>query len=146
MSKIRSTVRYKTQRERVNMEFQCNEGKVSNAPLPENKLIDLIETCYVTSMTESKANPSISIIDCFLKNILEQLNKHSSTYKYVVSVTSLKSLKDDEDDELEEENFRMTNAVGASWNAKKDGLFNYAVRSAEKPRQQYLVTLVWICK
>ncbi|QLG73257.1 hypothetical protein HG535_0E03410 [Zygotorulaspora mrakii] len=128
------------------MEFQCIEDRAQNAPLPENKLIDLIETCYVTSKNETKSDQNAILVERFLKYILEQLNKHSSLYKYIVSMTCLKSLVDEEDSDSVDGNFTMINSVGTSWNPKKDGLFNYTVRSAERPRQQFLVTIIWVYK
>lgn len=120
------------------MEFQILEDKAANSPLPRLKLIDLIETCYVSTLGECSGDTSL-VVDVFLKKLLEQLNKHSTQYKYVVSMTSLSG--NASGDQVE-----INNAVSASWNSKKDGLFNYTLNDQEPSGKQYLVTLIWISK
>lgn len=132
------------------MEFETNQDKVTNSPIPQDKLIDLIQTSYNSIIAEDHNEQAQSIIDRFLKRILEQLNKHSSLYKYVVSLTTLKTVQESEETHSEgdgsDDNFTMANAVGASWNSKKDGLFNYTVKDEEYPNQQHLVTIIWVSK
>lgn len=113
------------------MEFQILEDKVSNCPIPKAKLIDVIETCHVSAMAEREG----SVGDVFLRKLIEQLNKHSTQYKYVVSMTGLSGSRGE---------LNMESAVSASWNAKKDGLFNYVLGDADG--KQYLVTVIWIAK
>lgn len=122
------------------MEFQVLEDKACNSPIPQVKLIDLIETCYVSAVgEESSSKGGKSILDVFLQRLLEQLNKHSTQYKYVVSVTSLSG-------DAVDDNVEMDNSVSASWNSKKDGLFNYMLNDADPSGKQHLVTLIWISK
>lgn len=132
------------------MEFATNQDKVNNSPIPQDKLIDLIQTSYISTIAEEHSEQAESIIDRFLKHILEQLNKHSSLYKYVVSLTTLKTVQESEEKysggDGSDDNFAMANAVGASWNSKKDGLFNYTVKDEEYPNQQHLVTIIWVSK
>ncbi|QLL32339.1 hypothetical protein HG536_0C05080 [Torulaspora globosa] len=122
------------------MEFQILEDKVSNCPVPKVKLIDVIETCHLSAMAEEGIREgATSVVDVFLRKLLEQLNKHSTLYKYVVSMTSLSA--DGSRGQLS-----MANAVSASWNSKKDGLFNYVLDDAETSGKQYLITVIWIAK
>ncbi|QLQ80597.1 hypothetical protein HG537_0D05980 [Torulaspora globosa] len=116
------------------MEFQVLEDKVLNCPVPKGKLIDVIETCYVSAMASSREE-GMGVGDVFLRKLVEQLNKHSSQYKYVVSMTSLGS-----------DGCPGDCAVSASWNSKKDGLFNYVLADAEPSAIQYLITVIWIAK
>lgn len=117
------------------MEFETGQDKVSNAPLPESKLIELIETCYVAVSASSSQNGG-SLVDDFLKKALEQLVSHSSQFKYVISMTSLKGSPRNGD-------ISMANAVGAAWNSKKDGFYNYTLTGGE---EKYLVSVFWVSK
>lgn len=115
------------------MEFQTGQDKVANAPVSQDKLVELIETSYVAA----GASPGQgSVKDKFLTKVLEQLVQHSSQYKYVISMTSLKG-------EAKDNDVSMSNDIGAAWNSKKDGFYNYTLANND---EKFLVTVFWISK
>lgn len=117
------------------MEFQTGQDKVSNAPVPRDKLIELIERCYVAAGADLSAKDT-PLVDRFLNRALEQLVALSSQYKYIISMTGIDG--DPKNDELS-----MSNVVGSAWNAKKDGFYNYTLTNEE---ERFLVTVFWISK
>lgn len=117
------------------MEFQTGQDKVANAPVSQDKLVELIETSYVAA----GASPGEgSVKDKFLTKFLEQLVQHSSQYKYVISMTSLKGEANPKDYDVS-----MSNDIGAAWNSKKDGFYNYTLANND---EKFLVTVFWISK
>lgn len=113
------------------MDFEIGQEKTSNAPIPRDKLSELIKTSHEKSSIEQ-----------LVTSVLEQLNSHSSLYKYVVSVTTLETGSEN----VSNEACMMSNAIGASWNSRKDGLFNYELPDNEREGVKHLITVIWIAK
>ncbi|CAR27086.1 hypothetical protein ZYGR_0I03600 [Zygosaccharomyces rouxii] len=119
------------------MNFETGQDKTSNAPIPKDKLSELIKSTY--DNLERSGNASV---DQLLKSLLEQLNSHSSLYKYIVSISTLETGSET----IDSENCTMSNAIGASWNSRKDGLFNYDLPDNEHRGVKHLVTVIWVAK
>lgn len=81
--------------------------------------------------------------DSFIKEIIDGLNKISSNYKYIVSVTKIEKTDSEVNDTGvgNEMNVKIENTVGTSFNQNKDGLFNYRLSVDGK---NYLITIIWI--
>ncbi|AQZ10221.1 TDA2 (YER071C) [Zygosaccharomyces parabailii] len=118
------------------MEFETSQDKTSNSPIPRDKLAALIRSTYTTLQEQGTAS-----VDQLLQRVLEHLNAHSSFYKYIVSVTTLESRLEPHNSE----DCTMSNAIGASWNSRKDGLFNYDLPDEQKG-VKHLVTVIWVAK
>ncbi|CAI4038544.1 hypothetical protein SMKI_05G1550 [Saccharomyces mikatae IFO 1815] len=127
---------------KMSLEVEIKDGKSENSPLPEEKLVSLIQESYdslrdsheIDSSTEPISNPLIKLV-------LEKLERHSSLYKYIVSVTTL-----DVGDLNEGANdFSLRNDTGASWQSKRDGIFNYKLES-QNNNTCYLITILWLHK
>lgn len=119
------------------MDFEIGEAKASNAPIPEDKLSELIKTTY-----ENLKENGDSSVDKLLQKLLTQLNSHSSFYKYIVSISTLET----KGESTSNENCNMSNAIGASWNPRKDGLFNYNLSDDADSNIKHLVTVIWVAK
>lgn len=119
------------------MNFETGQDKTSNAPIPRDKLSELIRLTY--EKLEKNGNASK---DQLLRSLLEQLNSHSSLYKYIVSISTLET----QPEAADAENCTMSNAIGASWNSRKDGLFNYDLPDNERRGVKHLVTVIWVAK
>lgn len=119
------------------MEFEAHQDKTSNAPIPREKLSELIRSTYADLKGEDG-----TLINELLKKILEQLNTHSSFYKYIVSITTLENRSE----HLSSDECTMSNAIGASWNSRKDGLFNCDLPDKEHEGVKHLVTVLWVAK
>lgn len=107
-------------------------NKSDNGPLTVSKLTALIEDEFnkVDTSTETHS-------DELIKCLLQTLSKHSSQFKYIVNLAVVDIIGDD--------GINIENKFGASWNAKKDGLFNHIVAD-EKSNKQYVFTIAWISK
>lgn len=117
------------------MNLEIKENSLDNAPLPEEKLLDLINFTY----GEIQNDNSVFITDDLIQKILEMLNKHSSLYKYIVSVTTVNNVSDQND-------LKISNTFGASWSPKKDGQFSCGIKDENDSSIQYLVSIIWISK
>ncbi|EJS43970.1 YER071C [Saccharomyces arboricola H-6] len=126
----------------MTMEIEIKDGRSDNLPLPKDKLVALIQESYDTIGVNNEDGPSTKPnSNTLIKSILEKLEKHSSLYKYVASVTTLYI------GELDEvsKNFSLKNDIGASWQSKKDGIFNHKLEDKNNNRC-YLITILWLHK
>ncbi|QHS72857.1 Tda2p [Saccharomyces paradoxus] len=124
------------------MQIEIKDGRSDNSPLPEEKLVWLIQESYDSLRDDNETDPSTkSISNLLIKLVLEKLEKHSSLYKYIVTVTTL------DIGELSggTANFSLKNDTGASWQSKKDGIFNYKLED-ENDAKCYLMTILWLHK
>lgn len=129
-------------KDRMTMEIEIHDGRSDNSPLPQEKLISFIQESHDTIRDDNETDLSTKpLSNPLIKSILEKLEKHSSLYKYIVSVTTL---------DLEEpteggSKFSFKNDIGASWQSKKDGIFNYKLEDVDGKRC-YLITILWLHK
>lgn len=124
------------------MQIEIKDGRSDNSPLPEEKLVLLIQESYDSLRDDNETDPSTkSISNLLIKLVLEKLEKHSSLYKYIVTVTTL------DIGELSggTANFSLKNDMGASWQSKKDGIFNYKLEDKDDAKC-YLMTILWLHK
>lgn len=106
------------------------DDKSSNSPLTAPRLIDLIESQFSESQVSA---------DTLIQHILESLNKHSSQYKYIVSVTSI-DIPTESPSSCE-----IDNKFGASWNAKKDGFLTHVLEDKHAGKN-HVVSVAWLSK
>ncbi|CAI4878459.1 CHS_3a_G0015160.mRNA.1.CDS.1 [Saccharomyces cerevisiae] len=126
----------------MSMQVEIKDGRSDNSPLPERKLVTLIQESYDSLKDDNEINLSTeSTSNLLIKLVLEKLEKHSSLYKYIASVTTLNI------EGLNEENanFSLKNDIGASWESKKDGIFNYKLED-KNSNECYLITILWLHK
>ncbi|CAI4060292.1 Tda2p SKDI_05G1480 [Saccharomyces kudriavzevii IFO 1802] len=126
----------------MTVKIEIKDGRSENLLLPKEKLISLVRESYDSIRDNNEIDFSTeSISNALIKLILEKLEKHSSLYKYIVSLTTLNF------EELTEEgiNFSLKNDIGASWQSKKDGMFNYKLEDKDNNRC-YLITILWLHK
>ncbi|KAL3232921.1 Topoisomerase I damage affected protein 2 [Nakaseomyces bracarensis] len=103
------------------------QNKSDNSPLTVDKLISVIEEKF------EQVDKSSS--DEIIKELLQSFSKHSSQFKYIVNLTIV-----DVSNAVD-----IENKFGASWNAKKDGLFNHIIVD-KVSNKQYVFTVVWVSK
>ena len=119
----------------MSMQIEIKDGRSDNSPLPERKLVTLIQESYDSLKDDNEINLSTeSTSNLLIKLVLEKLEKHSSLYKYIASVTTLNI-----------EGLNEENAIGASWESKKDGIFNYKLED-KNSNECYLITILWLHK
>ncbi|CAI4060379.1 hypothetical protein SKDZ_05G1480 [Saccharomyces kudriavzevii ZP591] len=126
----------------MTVKIEIKDGRSENLLLPKEKLISLVQESYDRIRDNNEIDFSTeSISNALIKLILEKLEKHSSLYKYIASLTTLNF------EELTEEgiNFSLKNDIGASWQSKKDGMFNYKLEDKDNNRC-YLITILWLHK
>ncbi|CCD25308.1 Tda2p NDAI_0E04910 [Naumovozyma dairenensis CBS 421] len=123
------------------MNVQVEEVDLSQAPFSSEKLIDFIESSYDSIVN---ADDESALKDIWIRNILQRLNKFSSSYKYVVSMTCLESSKD----QNTQNNYSISTSFGAIWNPQKDGQFTYRINSKHSDTldKEYMFTIMWIYK
>ncbi|EDO14318.1 hypothetical protein Kpol_147p1 [Vanderwaltozyma polyspora DSM 70294] len=119
----------------MNVEIGNRSLDNENSPIPKEKLTTLIDEVY-----GERKEKSDFTYNNLIQGILEGLNKHSSFYKYIVTVTDVQNKQSGSND------FELEHYFGASWSSKKDGLFQYCLPSEEDTSSQSVVTIVWISK
>ncbi|CCK72784.1 Tda2p KNAG_0L01640 [Huiozyma naganishii CBS 8797] len=119
-----------------NMLVEVGEGKSSNGPLAKEKLVELIDAVYQKITPETRHDEQ-SVKGQLIRGTLTALQAESSLYKYIVTVSTV-SVAGDPD-------LRVSNTLGASWNAKRDGFhvqeFTY---EGDGSVVKYLVTVLWL--
>ncbi|CCC70407.1 hypothetical protein NCAS_0E03370 [Naumovozyma castellii] len=126
------------------MGISVKECRPENGPLSKEKLWRIIDLAY-TELSEEPKNIKMDEhqwADTLGKGILEVLAKHSTAYKYLVSVTTVVSSLAFEGNE----NASVSHTVSTYWNPNKDGLFSCILGQEAKDGIRYLVTVTWIYK
>ncbi|CCH60272.1 hypothetical protein TBLA_0C04760 [Henningerozyma blattae CBS 6284] len=126
------------------MNVQLKDSRVDNSPISEKRLVDLFETQF-SHLIDQDTYPG-DIKDLLTNKILQHLNKHSSRFKYIVTITTIHSFGKPSDKHSNNiHDLEIENSIGTSWNSKKDGLFNYQINDSNE-NMAYLITLLWIAK
>lgn len=116
------------------MDLQLKDNnRDSNGPMDKSTLMSLVDTEFQNIQSQQQS------INDLTKILLERLNKNSSQYKYIVTVTTLKKHND-----LEPQ-LEIDNVVGASWNSAKDGFLNHQIVNPST-NSIHIVTILWVAK
>lgn len=115
------------------MEVETSSGKLETSLCPKERLVDIIESSFREMSFDNFNNQTFN--NELIKCILEKLEASFSSHKHIVSISNIEttSLK----------HLNMTNAMGASWNSKKDGFFVHHISDPEH-ELQLIATLIWI--